>query len=386
MTDWLPQLIALTTVSLLMIGPLLGVMVVLYFLISMPLRRQERGRILIDLLEVSSSNRISLSDVIRELCQTRDLALGVRFHVLGGYLDQGMSFTDAIRRVPRLLPPEIQGMLAIGESLGDYRKVLPACQATLNDAAQSVRNAIHNYTLLAVISFPTAVILFLFYLSVWPRFMEIFNELVPVGSRQFPPAIDFTLQHFGLFMQLILTGSLVLLAAAILYVGGPRLVRWIEAGFRPLLHGLVLRIPWKRSRLLRNFSLLLGILLDHGTPEAEAIPLAAQATGNRKIQRNALRCQAALAAGVPLSEAIREIDCAPELGWRLRVASQHEGGFRMALKGWWEWLHHRAARQENATAELISTSIVLINGFLIGSLGYAIFFVLVRIFDQAAIW
>jgi hypothetical protein len=66
----------------------------------------------------------------------------------------------------------------------------------------------------------------------------------------------------------------ILYLGAFLYVGGPRLRRWLEAGISPFTHAFLLKVPWYRKRLLRNFSLMLGILLDADVPESEALLLA----------------------------------------------------------------------------------------------------------------
>ena len=126
------SLIALVSLSL--------ICYVLYFLVSLPLRRQERARILIDLLELQEHADQDPAGAIKRLSQTQDPSLGVRFHILGAYLEAGRSLSESLKLVPQLLPDTLTGSLIVGERLGSLRPILPVCQTQLRDAASTVQN------------------------------------------------------------------------------------------------------------------------------------------------------------------------------------------------------------------------------------------------------
>src|SRR5215472_13052908 len=91
----------------------------MYFLLTLPMRRNERGRLFLDLLELGLKEGRTPEAAISEAAATRDLSLGARFHLLSAYLAQGLRLHEALVQVPRLLPPQIVSMFKSGERLGD---------------------------------------------------------------------------------------------------------------------------------------------------------------------------------------------------------------------------------------------------------------------------
>jgi type II secretory pathway component PulF len=131
---------------------------------------------------------------------------------------------------------------------------------------------------------------------------------------------------------------------------------------------------------------MLGILLDANVPEERAVALAAGGTANTVFQQRAGRVTAALRAGVKLPEAMRGLDDTGEFRWRLTNASHSGRGFRAALNGWLEALDARAFQQQQAAAHLITTTLVLASGVLVGALVIGTFEALIAIVNTGVLW
>src|SRR4051812_30490994 len=91
--------------------PLCAVLYAVYFLLSIPMRRKERARLFLDLLDLGLKDGRSPELAIQGAAASRDTSLGARFHLLAAYLEEGMSLTQALEEVPRLLPPNVTAML-----------------------------------------------------------------------------------------------------------------------------------------------------------------------------------------------------------------------------------------------------------------------------------
>jgi len=180
-------------------------------------------------------------------------------------------------------------------------------------------------------------------------------------------------------VQAAILGLLWLTAGT--YIGGPRVVAWF-----PILERLHYRLPWRRKRMQRDFSTMLAVLLDAGVPEAAALTLAADCSANSVFRRRAARAVDALRQGLKLPEAVQQLDDAGEFRWRLRNAVAAPGGFFRALAGWHESLDARAFQQEQAAAQVITTSLVLWSGLFVGLILCAIFMVLTTLITTAALW
>ena len=80
------------------------------------------------------------------------------------------------------------------------------------------------------------------------------------------------------------------------------------------------------------------------------------------------------------------MDAAGELEWRLENAAASGGGFAVALAGWEEALDARAFQQEQVTAQVFTTGLVLLNGVLVALLTAAVFQMLTRLVWDAVLW
>ena len=353
------------------------------FLVSLPLRRQERARFFLDLLELGLKEGRTPEQTIVAVSRSRDPSMGARFHLLAAYLETGLRLGQALDRVPRLLPLQTAAMLKSGEEIGDVRKVLPACRHRLTDGLSQTRGAMNYLILIALALTPVAPAIFqVLARFVFPKFLQLLQDMeVP------PPAFTDYLVHQADFLAAIMSaGAAMIYVAGIVYIGGPRLTGWLQWGALPICDWLAFRLPWRRKQMQRDFASMLGVLLDANVPEEHAVALAAAATANVIFKKRATRALTDLRAGRKLPEAMRRLDDDGEFHWRLTNASRSTSGFRAALNGWIEALDAKAFQQQQAAAQVITTAFVLVNGTLVGSLVVGTFQALIAIVNTGVMW
>ena len=363
--------------------PICGLFYALYFFVSLPLRRQERVRLFLDLLETGLKQGHSLERTILSAAEARDRSLGVRFHLLAAYLEGGMGLGQALEKVPHFLPPQIPAMLKAAMEAGVLGKILSACREQLKDGVAQVWKAQNYLVLVALVISPAWVFIFwLLTIFVFPKYLAIAADLEATSTG--------LLQLLAQHKELLLGCQLALLAffyfGLFLFVGGPRAMSWLETIAPTLANYVVFRLPWRRKRMQRNFSSMLAVLLDAGLPEAKAVGMAAQSTANRIFQRRADGVAADLERGAKLTEAVQRLDDSGEFQWRLTNAAHGSGGFLSALSGWHDALEAKAFQEEQAVAQLITTALVLLNGLLVGILAVAVFQILIAIIDAGVLW
>jgi type II secretory pathway component PulF len=367
------------------LAPLFGAIYLLYFLLTLPMRRNERARFFLDILELGMKEGRTPESAIVEASRSRDPALGARFHLLASHLERGLRLGLGLELVPRLLPPELQGMLRVGEQVGDVRKVLPACRQMLEDGVSQVRGALNYLLLVTFVVTPfTAAVPFILRIKVIPAFKAIYEGMLE--GMPLPRLTQIVFEQSGWILAIQLAVFVLVWMAMIAYVGGPRLRRWFDRQMPGLLDRLLYRLPWRRKRLQRNFSAMLAVLLDAGVPEAEAITLAGDATANRVLRSRAQRVRVLLTEGVKLPEAIRVMDHSGELGWRLANALRRGSGFTQALIGWHGALNAKAFQLEQAAAQIATTGLVLLNGAIVACVVIGMFLVIIRLINQAVLW
>src|SRR5580658_1308328 len=155
-------------------APLFVFSIGLYWIFTLPLRRQERARFFLDLLETGFCQGHSPEATIASISATQDRSVGVRFHLLALHLQSGLVFTDALARVPSLASPQVAAILRVGEKLGDVRKVFPVCRGMLKDANSQMRNAVNYLLLLALVGTPVVPLMLMGMRDiVMPKFQEV---------------------------------------------------------------------------------------------------------------------------------------------------------------------------------------------------------------------
>jgi type II secretory pathway component PulF len=202
---------------------------------------------------------------------------------------------------------------------------------------------------------------------------------IPAFSR-----LIFELQGFFVAGHAAILLLLWLLVVA--YVGGPRLRSFSNSIFGGFADRLAYALPWKRMRAQRDFSAALGLLLEAGVPEPDALSLAAEAGGNRCLARKIARVKQSLQSGVRLPEALSFLDKGGELQWRLSNAFAGGKGFGTALKGWYDALDAKAFQMEQTAAQALTTVLVLMNGFLVAGYVIAVFLGLINLIEDAVLW
>jgi len=357
---------------------LAGILSLFHFLLSLPLRRAERARTILDLIETALQHGEPVEQSLISISQSREQSVGVRFHLFVAWLEKGLRLDEAVAKVPRLLPPAIAAMLQAGHRIGDLRKVLPACRQLLADAVSETRSALNYLVVITFVVSPATILIFsMTALLVFPKFKEIALGMgfgLPVGLRLL---IDYRLPF--IWMQVLL--QLAVWFTAFAYVMGPHVRSWLP-GYDQLNWWL----SWRRKRMQRDFSVMLATLLDAKMPEPDAVTLAASCTANSVFQERAARVAHHLKQGRSLTEAVEEMDDTGEFRWRLTNATHSRGGFLAALAGWHDALNAKSFQHEQAAAHVVSTSLVLINGLFVAAVVIGVFSFLISIVNAGTLW
>jgi general secretion pathway protein F len=380
------DVVIITVLSVLALPVIGGLGYLLYYCFSLPLRRQEEVRFFLDLVESGLKQGKSVEHTIEGATTSGDRSLGAAFEMLGGHLRRGMGLVAALKFASKLLPPPITAMLKAGQELGDLGKVMAACRDYLKDSVAQMWKAQHYLVLLAFVVTPAWFIVFqVLYVFVMPKLDQIFMDMSEGSALPASLLFDLLRRHGPAFMLTQLLLVLVFYGAAFLYLGGPAVTEWL-AKHTGLADVLAFHTPWKRKRMQRDFSAVLAALLDGGVPESQAVILAAEAAGNAVFRARAAQVVAELSHGTHLLEAVQRLDDSGEFKWRLANVARIGQGFSAALSGWHEALDAKAFRQEQTAAQVLTTSMVLVNGVFVGLLCVSVFQMLIHIIEVAPLW
>src|SRR5712691_12774568 len=68
----------------------------IYFVATLPMRRNQRARSFLNLIELGLQSGRTPEAIIVDASSSRDRSLGVRFHLLAAHLEEGMRLTPAL--------------------------------------------------------------------------------------------------------------------------------------------------------------------------------------------------------------------------------------------------------------------------------------------------
>ena len=380
MNDFAQFLIVLFWFAVLILLPGGAIAVLMHFLLSMPMRRRDRALFFLDLLETVVNRDQSVERAIVSAAENHDRAIGVRYFMVAAHIEGGARLGEALEKVPTFLPPQVNAMLRAGEKLGDLKKVLPACREVLRIAPDTVRTTMNYMVAILLLFAPIAVwLISLLMIYVVPKFKEVAAD----SGVQIWPLSQFVLAITPQLVTFEICIFAVLMAVALVYIGGPGFVRWFQFRNVPVVDWITWRIPWKQKKLLRAFSAMLAVLLDGGVPEGEAVRLAGESTANEICRHRAQRVVASLEKGVKLDDAVRAFDGSGEFHWRLTNATHAHAGFLNALRGWHEALDAKAFQQEETATHALTSGLVILNGLVVALIATAMFGILIAILRGA---
>lgn len=363
----------------------------LTYVTSLPLRRQNRARSFLDFLDLALRRGMSVREAICSGSQTRDTSLGVPFHHLACYLEQGFSLSESLEKVPGYLPPGLRTLIAIGERTGNLPRLVVACKQRLRDGIPAFLKAQNYFAMLpfGLAALSLLVVVPVLFVSVAPKFTEIFKDMSGDPALYSTLLIQTVCKYQYVLIGASQAAVLCTLGCFILslsYLGGPALTTWLWSGLPQWRDRLVWRLPWHRLRCYRDFTGSLALLLDAAVPEQEAITLAAASSDNRVLMQKARDAVQQLSEGHKLPETLKGMLSAPQYQWRLANAFTCERGYGQALRGVEESLDARAFQLEQTFVQVVTTGLVLTNGAVVAFVCIAFFQVITALTMEAVLW
>ena len=219
----------------------------------------------------------SLTSIIK---QTKNEKLQAVVQCLVDDISRGMSFSEALRKHPKVFTPFFISMIEVGEVGGALDDIL-ADVAVYYEATVERRSKI-----ISALSYPALLltgclgVVFFLILFLVPRLFVLFEN---TGSDV--PAATMALINFGTFMKDNILYVLIALAA---FITGVKYYLKTPSG-RFLFDSLLLRIPiigvLTKKTILSRFSHGLSIMTNSGVPLLGSLKITREIVRNAAVRR-----------------------------------------------------------------------------------------------------
>ncbi|MFO0550261.1 MAG: type II secretion system F family protein [Polyangiaceae bacterium] len=292
-------------------------------------------------------------------------------------VEQGATFSDALRRHPKVFDDLFVNLVHAGEIGGILDTILNRLAVYIEKRvklARQVRGAL---------TYPTAVIIIMIIvmtvLLTWviPAFEDMFKEF---GAKDGLPWLTKTViaasRGFVGFLPFLIIGLIGTVVGFIsFYRSKPgkkfihRMILWL-----PILG------PTMRMIAVARFTRTLGTLLTSGVPILDALDIVAKTSGNVIIEEGLLYSRAKIAEGKNLADPLREADVFPGMVVQMVAVGEQTGALDTMLSKIADFYEDEVDVAVAALTSLLEPLLMVIIGTMVGTVLIAMY---LPIFDLA---
>lgn len=291
-------------------------------------------------------------------------------------VESGATFSDALRRHPRVFDDLYVNLIAAGEVGGILDTILHRLSTYIEKAAKLKRQVkgamVYPISILCVAVGVIVVLL----TKVIPVFENMFKEM-RAGSLPAPTKVVINLSNG------FIANWYWFLIAAIVLAGAFTVMMRTEKG-RDLFDAFLLKIPVignvLRKVVVARFTRTLGTLLSSGVPILDALDICARTSGNRIVERGVLFARQKISEGKDLAGPLAEARVFPPMVVQMIGVGEQTGAMDAMLQKIADFYEEEV---DVAVASLTSLMEPVMMVFLGGIIGGLIIAMYLPIFELA---
>jgi type IV pilus assembly protein PilC len=266
----------------------------------------------LDILSSQGSNR-SFNTILKDIKNT---------------VEQGSTFSDALRRHPKVFDELFVNLIAAGEMGGILDTILTRLAIYIEKRVKLRRQVRGALTYPITVFFIAIGVLGVMMVYVVPTFEDMFSDFG--GASKLPQLTQLVINmSHGVVDRLgILGGSAIAIAAALIGSYRTKRGKWFW-------HWLALNIPaigpTMRKIAVARFTRTLGTLLSSGVPILDALNVVAKAAGNVIIEAAINNTAKQISAGTTMAEPLAETKVFPGMVVQMIGVGEQTGALDQML-------------------------------------------------------
>jgi len=284
-------------------------------------------------------------------------------------VEQGATFSDALRRHPKVFDDLYVNLVAAGEVGGILDTILNRLAVYIEKAVKlrgQIRSALfYPVTILVVAVAVIAVML----LKVIPTFASMYKDM---GRADLPGATKFVINLSRGFV----TRWYLYAAALFGIVAGSAMMRRTERGME-IFDRVLLRLPILGGTLRRivvaRFTRTLGTLLNSGVPILDALDICARTAGNKVVEQAIVRARDKIAEGHDMAGPLAESRVFPMMVVQMIGVGEQTGAMDQMLQKIADFYEEEVDAAVSALTSLIEPVMMAFLGVVVGGLIIAMY-------------
>ncbi len=306
-------------------------------------------------LSIMCQSGDDLAEALRTVANQCTVA-ALRSVLLATYQDvaQGMKFSVALAKHPKVFNESMVAALAAGEQAGRVVDVLERMTRMLRKD-QNLRSTVASMLMYpAVLCSITLLVICSMLFFVLPQFATIFRDM----DKPIPPLTSFLLAigeglRNNWISIAVVFGSL--LATAIAFRKHPRVKRAIDYS---ILHLMVVKDSMRALIAGRTFRLL-GTMLENGVPLLESVCLCRKASGNLLVQELFNHVEEEILQGQGMSQSLVNATFLPVGAAHMISTGERTGRLSVVLQSVGEYFEDEGERRLRTLVKMLEPAIII---------------------------
>ena len=284
-------------------------------------------------------------------------------------VEQGATFSDALRRHPKVFDELYVNLVGAGEIGGILDTILNRLAVYIEKAVKlkgQLKSAMYYPTGILIVAVGVICVMLI---KVIPTFEKMFKDL---GNAKLPAPTLFVVKisHGFINNWYLIFGTMIGI------VVGLSLARRTEQG-RELIDRVLLRIPivgpTLRKIIVARFTRTLGTLLASGVPILDALDICAKTAGNKVVEHALLRAKSKIAEGHNMADPLAESKVFPTMVVQMIGVGEQTGAMDAMLQKIADFYEEEVDAAVTGLTSLIEPVMMAFLGVVVGGLIIAMY-------------
>ena len=284
-------------------------------------------------------------------------------------VEQGATFSDALRKHPKVFDELYVNLIAAGEVGGILDAILNRL-ATYIEKAVKLKRQLRSAMVYPVAIFVVAIgVVSVMLLKVIPRFEEMYKSF-PGAKLPKPTQVVMNISHTFADAWYYIFGGII--ALIVLVTAAMR----TERG-KNFFHAAILKVPLFgpviRKIVVARFTRTLGTLLSSGVPILDALEICAKTSGNRVVERAIMHARSRIAEGQDMAGPLGETGVFPTMVVQMIGVGEQTGAMDSMLNKIADFYEEEVDVAVAGLTSLIEPVMMAFLGIVVGGLLIAMY-------------
>jgi type IV pilus assembly protein PilC len=295
--------------------------------------------------------------------QSPNKKLRVVIRQLKEEVEAGSTFTDALKKHPKLFDDLFVNMVAAGEVGGILDSILHRLSGYMEKAMKlksKIKGAMIYPATIVTVAVGVTAILLVFVIPVFAELFSSFGQALPAPTQFTINLSNFTVKYFH-----YMVGVVIAIGVA------SRQFYKTEAG-RLFFDQMFLQMPvfgdLIRKSAVARFTRTLSTLVSSGVPILDALAITARTAGNKVVERAVLATRVSISEGRTIAEPLTQSKVFPPMVCQMISVGEATGALDAMLQKIAEFYEEEVDNAVNNLTALMEPLVILFLGVVIGGL------------------